>query len=738
MNSSHSALMSLPKRLIEVDLPIQRISAHARREKSIRHGHISTLHIWWARRPLAACRAVICASLWPDPADDLCPESFRQDARKAMLEWTTHERQKLLSEESRARFEAVRKDHSRLGDSLTLRAALLDFIADFANFDNSTVSEFLHTARELTASAHHGLGGAAGTRPLLIDPFAGGGSIPIEALRIGADAFGTDLNPVAVLLNRVALEFVPKFGSRLTDEVRKWSEWVRAEAETELAELYFRDPNGATPIAYLWARTIQCEGPDCGTEVPLIRSLWLAKNKGRSVALQLVPDRPRKRVGFKIITKQRNGWVNQDDHAETVLDPQFDGPLKRASVTCPCCGYTTPAASVQRQLRLKQGGAADAVMTCVVTTADTEQGRSFRLATDRDLLPVTKAKEMLRDRRKRGADFLPEETLPLMSGVFNAPIYGHTTWASVFTPRQLLSLGALVRAVRLASESLRFDQSGLGPAIIAVLSLGVSKIADISNSLVIWKPSMAQAIHLFTRQAIPMLWDFAETAPLSGAAGDYATTIGNIVRVLDREANAYPEGHAQLASATAHPLPSDSAAAFVTDPPYYNAIPYADLSDFFYVWLRYMLKDVFPDLFAEPLAPKADEICEMAGWDPARYAHKTGSWFESQMASAMAEGRRVLRPDGIGVVVFAHKSTAGWEAQLQAMISAGWTITASWPIDTEMGNRLRARNSAVLGSSVHLVCRPREKEDGSVRSNDVGDWREVLTELPRPILMWMP
>jgi adenine-specific DNA methylase len=162
------------------------------------------------------------------------------------------------------------------------------------------------------------------------------------------------------------------------------------------------------------------------------------------------------------------------------------------------------------------------------------------------------------------------------------------------------------------------------------------------------------------------------------------------------------------------------------------------LSDFFYVWLRYMLKNQFPDLFGDNLAPKADEICEMSGWDPKRYAHKSGSWFESNMAKAMAEGRRLLQPSGIGVVVFAHKSTAGWEAQLQAMIDAGWIITASWPIDTELGNRLRARNSAVLASSVHLVCRPRENPDGSVRTDEVGDWREVLAELPKRIHTWMP
>ena len=280
-----------PKRLIEVDLPIKRISAHARREKSIRHGHISTLHIWWARRPLAACRAVICASLWPDPADELCPVNFRDKVRTEMLAWTAHERQKLLSEERRKRFEKARQKSSLFDDAGQLRGALLDFIADFANWDNSTVKEYLETSRALTQAAHEGLGGDRGTRPLVVDPFAGGGSIPLEALRVGADAYASDLNPVAVLLNKVVLEYIPKYGQPLANEVRKWGEWIKREAKKELAEFYPQDADGGTPIAYLWARTIQCEGPGCGAEVPLLRSLWLVKKSKRSVVLKIVPNR---------------------------------------------------------------------------------------------------------------------------------------------------------------------------------------------------------------------------------------------------------------------------------------------------------------------------------------------------------------------------------------------------------------------------------------------------------------
>jgi putative DNA methylase len=280
-----------PKRLIEVDLPIKRISAHARREKSIRHGHISTLHIWWARRPLAACRAVICASLWPDPADPLCPQSFRDRASKIVYDFASaaaHSKELGAScdHETWIKWQAMARNGTLDSDNEAhwniLRFALLDFIADFANWDNSTVQEYLDTSRALTQAAHEALGGEPGTRPLVVDPFAGGGSIPLEALRVGADAFASDLNPIPVLLNKVVLEYIPKYGQRLADEVRKWGDWIKQEAAKELEELYPKDSDGATSIAYLWARTVLSEAPDAGdlpVQVPLLRSMWLSKRK---------------------------------------------------------------------------------------------------------------------------------------------------------------------------------------------------------------------------------------------------------------------------------------------------------------------------------------------------------------------------------------------------------------------------------------------------------------------------
>jgi putative DNA methylase len=729
-----------PKRLIEVDLPIKRISAHARREKSIRHGHISTLHIWWARRPLAACRAVICAALWPDPADELCPASFRDKARAEMLAWTPHERQRLLSEESRKRFEKARQKPALFDQAGQLRGALLDFIADFANWDNSTVKEYLETSRALTQSAHEALGGAPGTRPLVVDPFAGGGSIPLEALRVGADAFASDLNPVPVLLNKVVLEYIPKYGQRLADEVSKWGEWIKREAEKELGAFYPKDADGATPIAYIWARTIQCEGPGCGAEVPLIRSLWLAKKTNRTVALQLVPNKKAKRVDFQIIVKQRGGWVNQDDHNEKIADPKFDGTVKGGSATCPFCGYTTPVTRVREQMRERRGGSQDARLMCVVTTTSSQIGRSYRPPARRDEDVAHRAAESLARLQSlpvSGLSSVPDEPLPAKGTLgFRVQNYGVLHWADVFSPRQALTLATISRLVRAAGTAARRDSEGeVGIVVQALLGLSLNRLIGRVNALCWWRPQADQekVEVAFSGQTVPMKWDFAEGCPLTGGTAGWDDSYAPPVRVIQDLISArLHEGTVAQSSATAHPLPDDAAHAFVTDPPYYDAVPYAALSDFFYVWLKRTMPSEIASSFSDAVAPKDGEcIVDEA-------SQKDRCYFERCMAKAMAEGRRVLCPSGVGVLVFAHKSTSGWEAQLQAMIDAGWIVTGSWPIDTEMGTRLRARDSAALASSVHIVCRPRENSDGSVRTDEIGDWRDVLQEVPRRIHEWMP
>ncbi len=331
-----------------------------------------------------------------------------------------------------------------------------------------------------------------------------------------------------------------------------------------------------------------------------------------------------------------------------------------------------------------------------------------------------------------------------MSGTFNVPLYGMTTWGDLFTARQKLALVTLSRLVRGLSphpQPLSPGESGaaggvrVSEAVREGMGIVLSKLSELANAICAWEPIAECPRHIFGRQAIPIAWDFAEGSICSEASGSFSVSSENTANGIAAVQELALAAHVQPADATAHPLPDEAATVWFTDPPYYFAVPYADLSDFFFVWLERALPGhpLLCDPFdpENPLTPKAQELCEMAHWDQKRYANKDQAFFEDGMARACAEGRRVLREDGVGAVVFAHKTTEGWEALLSGMIRGGWTITGSWPIATEMASRLRARESAALATSVHLVCRPRPEEA------PVGDWADVLRELPRRVGDWM-
>jgi putative DNA methylase len=390
-------------------------------------------------------------------------------------------------------------------------------------------------------------------------------------------------------------------------------------------------------------------------------------------------------VDFQVIAKQRDGWVDQSNPKTRIENPKFDGTVKRGAATCYYCGYTTHVARVREQLKAHQGGTQNPTLFCIVASEKYAGETIYRAPRDKDLHASRQATQELAARSARNEEQLslvPDEYLPIMSGVFNAPIYGHSTWGSLFTARQALMLSTYGRLVR----ELRLDgvEEGLAIATRVLLAFTVSKLASFSSSLCIWRNVRSCVAQTFGRQALPMVWDFGEMNPFAGSAGDFSEAVEYLLRLVDHVGKTVREtGHCEQADAAASPLPSDSAALLATDPPYYNAVPYADLSDFFYVWLKRMLYRILPQNFTTTLTPKPQEICEMSGWDPDRYPEKDGAWFEKRMSESMVEGRRVAAPDSVGVVVFAHKSTSGWEAQLQAMIQAGWVITGSWPIDTE-------------------------------------------------------
>lgn len=702
------------RRLAEVDFPIAVVSKHSVREKSIKHGLPSMLHLWWARRPLAACRAVLMALLLPDPCDPNCPALFRNEARRALLD---------MKARPTAWSKLVQTNDG-------LRKALLAFIGDFANWGNSANHDYLKTSRALVRAAH------PEETPLVMDPFAGGGSIPLEALRLGCEAFASDLNPVACLILKVTLEDIPRHGLDLADELRLVGADIRQHAERELAKFYPKDPDGATPIAYLWARTVKCESPNCGAEIPLIRSFWLCRKGNRNTALRYdvvrTPGRM-PRVEFDIFEPETEKEVR-------------NGTVTRAKAACLCCHTVLPPDRVRAQLAEHSGGAdvifdADgeriggARLLAVVTLKPGEHGRHYRVASDRDYKAVWKAHDHLRaildDWARGGKEGLcpvPDEPTPAGGGsgagrAFSVQKYGMMTFGDLFTARQKVAMAALSRLT---------PGAGRIPREIPALLFG--RCVDFHNSLSRWKPDAECPVQALARQAMPIVWDFAEAAPLSDATGSLSSQADRMSAAVSATYCSEQVGQVQLADAAASTLPVDSTGVWFTDPPYYDAIPYSDLSDFFFVWLKRtlpnhpLLRDPFDA--SNPLSPKACEAVQ----DEARVVNgrpKDRAFFEDTMARAFTEGRQVLREDGIGAVVFAHKTTEGWEALLSGMIRGGWTITASWPIATEMGSRLRARDSAALATSVHLVCRPRPDDA------HVGDWSNVLRELPKRVGDWM-
>jgi adenine-specific DNA methylase len=391
----------------------------------------------------------------------------------------------------------------------------------------------------------------------------------------------------------------------------------------------------------------------------------------------------------------------------------------------------------------RKGGASDARLITVVTNRPGEIGQFFRSPTQADEKAAKAAKAELEHRVEKceqGLPLIPDGAINHLRGFFNIVLYGMTEWGHLFSPRQALTLSTFARLVR--ELPIRTDQrrdgEGLAEALKTILALVVDRVAVRCTANCIWDATTGCIMQVFNQgQALPARWEFAEMSPCIDSGSGWATSIEYTLKVVEHIASIPHAGHAEQASATEHPLPTDSAQAVITDPPYYAAIPYADLSDFFFSWLKRSLAGLHQDLLKPQLTEKKDELVVLSH-RAAMYREKDNQWFEQKMGLACAEARRICEPGGLGVVVFANKETAAWEAMLAALINAGWAVTASWPIDTESGNRLRAKESAALASSVHLVCRPRKKPDGPVRSDEVGDWRDVLAELPRRIHDWMP
>jgi len=677
------------QRLIETDFPLRAVSEQSVREKNIRHGHISTLHIWWARRPLAASRATALAALLPD--DPKRRNGF------------------LLLVEQIAPWEVV-------------------------SGQDPGGARLLEKARQLIREAH------GGRAPRVLDCFAGGGAIPLEALRLGCETYALDCNPVAVLLNKAVLEFPQKrypavltapthppdqgtLGLRdqrevnpLLEAVKHWGNWVLEEARKELAQFYPADRDGSIPVGYIWARTLPCQNPACGAEIPLMRQTWLAKKDRKQVALRLIPHKPARRVDAEIVEGSRIDF-----------DPE-EGTVSRAHVKCPVCGGTMDDDTTRKLFR---EGKAGQRMMAVVLHHPKRTGKTYRLPTERDLAAYHDAETALKKksaqlREEWGIEPVPDEPLPPLETLgFRVQRYGLTRWGDLFNTRQKLALITFADKVRQAHARMTAASTDpeLAKAVTTYLAVTYDMMAVSCNTLCRWENTRELIADVFSRQALPMLWDFGELNPLSAGSGSWSKVfyyLSGVIQNTTASLDLQSSSQVHHASATALPWPDDHFDAVLTDPPYYDNVPYSDLSDFFYVWLKRTIGDLYPDLFATPLTPKSEEM--VADASKANGMGNAMRRFEQMLTQAFAEIRRVLRPDGIAVIVFAHKTTAAWETVINALLKAGLYMTASWPIHTEMQARLRAQDSAALASSIYMVCRKRT-------SSAVGEFGKVRREI---------
>ena len=601
---------------------------------------------------------------------------------------------------------------------MNLRTALLGFIADFASPTNSSKQAFIQAAHELIHAAY------GDEAPLVVDSFAGGGSIPMEALRLGCDAFASDVNPVSSLILKVLLEDIPRGGEELAEEVVKVGAEISRTADKRLKQYYPAGQNGEFPVAYLWARTISCD--HCGAELPLIRSFWLSKKPKKKRALRCVVSKTGKRparLSFEVFEPKADSQV----HSATV---------DRAKASCLACHLVTSPERVRLQLVNQQGGAspifdedgkrkAGARLLAVVIKHPGVSGREYRPAQELDYTAVWKAQRELKalGGNDDGTSIIPTEELSYDEiRRISVPLYGATKWHHLFTRRQCLSICTFQDVTKHTEMSV---------ACRRLICLAQDKLVMVLSAHCRWKATGESLIDMFGRHAIGMVWDFAEGVPGFDEESMFSGWTEQFGRFIRNVEASYKPGQVVRADACHHPLSDGACDLWFTDPPYYDSIPYAHLSDCFYVWLRKAgIQELMSTEFSTSVTPKDNE-CVVDRPHSLSKSKKDATYFEKSIGIAASEGRRITADDGAGCVVFAHKTTEGWEALLSGIIDAGWRITASWPIATELASRLNARDNASLETSVHLICRPRSLQA------DVGEWADVLRELPLRVGDWI-
>ncbi len=695
------------RKLIEVALPLKEINEESATEKLIRHGHPSTLHLWWARRPLAACRAVLFASIVDDPSSrpELFPTLETQDA----------ERERLFS-----------------------------LIRRMVKWENASDERLLAEVRAeiMEATDDH--------PPVVADPFCGGGSIPLEAQRLGLTAYASDLNPVAVLITKALVEIPPLFAGRpsvhpregsmattaswkgasgLAADVRHYGDWMRERALERIGHLYPRatlpDGGEATVIAWLWARTITCPNPACGFQMPLMRSFDLSTKEGKERYLEPVVELESRRIRFDIAPGRSTRG----------------GTVGRSGAECLACAQPVDLRHIRAEALASRMGSQ---MTAIVA-----EGTQVRV-----YLPADEVHSKVAESAE--PKWTPEGELPSQALGFRVQGYGMKTFASLFTQRQLTALTTFSDLIAEAREQAHHDALAAGlpddptplrthgigaqayaEAVSVYLAFAVDKLTDTNSILCSWQIEPPRLRATFSRQALPMVWDFAEANPFGQAAGDYMWCIRTEAEVIEK----LPTGPPAFAEQRDARVASRKVSAITsTDPPYYDNIGYADLADFFYTWLRPALSEAFPDLTATIATPKD---AEMVAFAPRFQGDKERArrYFEDGLVHAFRAVRASATNDFPITVYYAYKQTestdeggrvsTGWETMLEGLVAAGFRIVGTWPLRTEGSTRMRAQGSNALASSIVLVCRPRA-DDASIESRQ-NFVRQLRSEMPKAI-----
>tara|TARA_R110001592_G_scaffold325782_6_gene606385 strand:- start:15327 stop:18389 length:3063 start_codon:yes stop_codon:yes gene_type:complete len=787
--------MSQPKKLIEVAMPIKEISAESVRDKSIRHGHISTLHLWWARRPLPVCRAVVFASLVPDPEDENCPQAFK-DAVGQLLGKQENNTDPYKPYDDIPYTSAIDTMEDTLRNRLMMfigkfsekyiqaakqgkKAAAKDMLAadSLIKWDNKNDDGIIGKARKLIWVAHNASSGKSAKvlladfdaaykaikdaenelygladrhlatkevqakeevlqqaidsfqdkMPKVFDPFAGGGAIPLEAARLGCKTYGNDINPVAHIIQKGSLEFPQKYGkpitysnaeftklygekafqekipnewktysagssigvripNRLSFDVEYYAKKLLSDTEKEIGYLYPADDRGNKPIAYYWAYEGNCSNPTCKAKVPLIKQFYLVNKPDKKVHLK--PIISANEISFEI----RKG---------TITDETW---IQRKNLKCPVCGNITDIKELKRQFIAKEPN-----KRLIAVVIDGVNSKDYRLPNKKEIEVVNSIPSI---------SSKPLEKMPKGNNRdLHCMGWGVELWSDMFTERQLVLMDTLTKKITVfKNESKDLISDQYHECLLVYLSIFVDRIAAANTAFGRLHTGKESLETPFSRQAIPFMVDFPESNPFSSSSGSALNQLDWITRYVESECNhPFDVTLKNATSGDENQFDSKYLDAVVTDPPYYDAIAYADLSDFFYTWLKRMIGDVFYLNFAVPQTPKTEE-CTALKHHHGGDMNKAKNHFEKKLEQIFSAIEKQTKD--VVSIMFAHQSTEAWSTLCNSILGARMNITGSWAIDSEMANRMLGISSAALTSSVTVSCRPSLK-------NGIGNFREV-------------